>query len=112
MYEGSGEFNEEDLVKDERVLISITERCYVKRVNTEEFRAQHRGGRGVKGHATKDEDEVMTLVPARTKDIILFFSDRGKVYSEKAYRIPEAGRPLQRENREAVERWKRSTASV
>jgi DNA gyrase subunit A len=88
----SGELDEEDLVKDEAVLISITERGYVKRVSASTFRAQGRGGRGVKGHTTKDEDEVMILLPARTLDTILFFSDRGKVYSEKVYRIPDASR--------------------
>ncbi|MBT4533524.1 MAG: DNA gyrase subunit A [Chloroflexi bacterium] len=87
-----GEFNEEDLVKDEAVFISITQRGYIKRVVAEAFRAQGRGGKGVKGHATKEEDEVNIFMPARTKETILFFSNRGKVYSEKTYRIPEASR--------------------
>jgi DNA gyrase subunit A len=90
--EASEEFSEEDLVADEAVLISITERGYIKRVAAKAFRAQGRGGRGVKGHATRDEDEVLMLFPARTLDTILFFSDRGKVYSEKAYQIPDADR--------------------
>ncbi|KAA3645298.1 MAG: DNA gyrase subunit A [Chloroflexi bacterium] len=89
---GSSDLNEEDLVKDEAVLISITERGYVKRVSAKTFRAQGRGGRGVKGHETKDEDEVLLMLPARTLDTVLFFSDRGKVYSQKAYRLPDAGR--------------------
>jgi DNA gyrase subunit A len=88
----SGDFNDEDLVTDEAVLISITERGYVKRVVAKTYRSQRRGGRGVKGHTTRDEDEVLMLLPARTLDTILFFSDRGKVYSEKAYQIPDAGR--------------------
>jgi DNA gyrase subunit A len=88
----SADLNEDDLVRDEATLISITERGYVKRVGFETFRAQGRGGRGVKGHKTKEEDEVMILMPARTLHTILFFSDRGKVYSEKVHRIPEAGR--------------------
>jgi DNA gyrase subunit A len=58
----------------------------------ETYRSQKRGGIGVKGHSTRDEDEVMALIPARTLDTVLFFSDRGKVYSSKAYRIPEASR--------------------
>ncbi|MEK6221688.1 MAG: DNA gyrase subunit A [Chloroflexota bacterium] len=90
--EGSSEFNEADLVKDESVLISITQRGYIKRIPAQSFRAQARGGKGVKGHKTKDSDEVMILMPARTKETILFFSDRGKVYSEMAYRIPEGSR--------------------
>jgi DNA gyrase subunit A len=89
-FEGTGTLDEEDLVKDMPVLITITERGYVKRMDTKSFRTQGRGGRGVKGHETRDEDEIMMMLPARTKDTILFFSDRGKVYSQKAYRIPEA----------------------
>jgi DNA gyrase subunit A len=85
-------FNEEDLVPDEAVLISITERGYIKRVPSKAFRAQGLGGRGVTGHATKEEDEVLILLPARTLDTLLFFSDKGKVYSEKAYQIPDSDR--------------------
>ena len=88
----SGELNEEDLVKDEAVLISLTERGYIKRVAAATFRAQSRGGRGVKGHTTREEDEIIMTVPARSLNTILFFSDKGKVYSEKAYQIPDAGR--------------------
>jgi DNA gyrase subunit A len=87
--DASDELNEEDLVSDEAVLISITERGYIKRVSSKSFRAQGRGGRGVTGHAMKDEDEMLIMLPARTLDTILFFSDRGKVYSEKAYQIPD-----------------------
>lgn len=88
----SGDLSDEDLVADEAVLISITDRGYIKRVFAKTYRAQRRGGRGVKGHTTRDEDEVLMLIPARTLDTILFFSDRGKVYSEKTYQIPDAGR--------------------
>ncbi len=86
------DLREEDLVADQAVLVSLTQRGYVKRVAAQRFRAQGRGGRGVTGHATKEEDEVLFLFPARTLDTILFFSDRGKVYSEKAYQIPDADR--------------------
>ena len=88
--DASEEFSDEDLVPDEAVLISITERGYVKRVAATTYRRQHRGGRGVTGHQMRGEDEVMMLFPARSLDTILFFSDRGKVYSEKAYQIPDA----------------------
>jgi DNA gyrase subunit A len=91
-HEAKEDFEEEDLVVDEPVLISLTQRGYVKRVAAKSFRLQSRGGRGVTGHATKQEDEVMFLFPARTLDTILFFSDKGKVYSEKAYQIPDADR--------------------
>ena len=86
------EFREEDLVADEPVLISITERGYIKRVAATTYRRQRRGGRGVKGHRMRGEDEVNMLIPARSLDTILFFSDRGKVYSEKAYQMPDADR--------------------
>ena len=88
----SGDLNEEDLVEDESVLVTITERGYVKRVVATTFRTQGRGGRGVKGHTTKEQDEIMMMIPARTLDTLLFFSDKGKVYSEKTYQIPEASR--------------------
>ncbi|MFQ5616479.1 MAG: DNA gyrase subunit A, partial [Anaerolineales bacterium] len=88
----SGDLREEDLVTDEAVLISLTQRGYIKRVASKTFRAQGRGGRGVKGHTTRDEDEIAILIPARSLQTILFFSDRGKVYSEKTYEIPDASR--------------------
>ena len=66
--------------------------AYIKRVIAGTFKAQKRGGIGVKGHSMRDEDEIMALIPARTLNTVLFFSDRGKVYSSKAYRIPEASR--------------------
>ncbi len=86
------EFKEEDLVADESILISITQRGYIKRVSAGVYRTQMRGGRGVTGQAVKEEDEVLMLIPARTLNTMLFFSDKGKVYSEKAYQIPDAGR--------------------
>ena len=84
--------SESDLVPDEAVLISLTARGYVKRVAATAYRSQGAGGRGVTGHATKEEDEVLTLIPARSLDTMLFFSDHGKVYSEKVYQIPDADR--------------------
>ncbi|MBG7609504.1 MAG: DNA gyrase subunit A [Anaerolineae bacterium] len=86
------DLSDEDLIADEAVLISITDRGYVKRVGAKTYRAQRRGGRGVKGHATREEDEVLIMLPAHTHDTVLFFSNKGKVYSEKAYQIPDAGR--------------------
>jgi DNA gyrase subunit A len=90
--DASEEFSEEDLVADEAVLISITEQGYVKRVAATTYRRQGRGGRGVTGHSMRGEDEVLMLLPSRSLDAVLFFSDRGKVYSEKAYQIPDADR--------------------
>ncbi|MFZ6026625.1 MAG: DNA gyrase subunit A [Chloroflexota bacterium] len=85
-------FEVHELVHDESVLISITTRGYIKRVAAKAFKAQSRGGRGVTGHTTKGDDEVLTLLPARTLNTMLFFSDKGKVYSEKVYQIPDADR--------------------
>ena len=90
--EGTGDLSEEKLVADEAVLISITQKGYVKRVIAKTYKAQNRGGVGIKGHATKDEDLVLIMTPARTLDTVLFFSDRGKVYSERVFRIPDADR--------------------
>ena len=90
--EAKEELSDEDLVHDEAVLVSLTERGYIKRVSASAFRLQGRGGRGVTGHATKEEDEVLALLPARSLDSMLFFSDKGKVYSEKVYQIPDADR--------------------
>jgi len=90
--DASEEFREEDLVADEAVLITITEKGYIKRVAANAYKRQGRGGRGVTGHSVRGEDELMMLFPARSLDTILFFSDRGKVYSEKAYQIPDADR--------------------
>jgi DNA gyrase subunit A len=90
--EAHEELRIEDLVADEAVLISITQRGYIKRTIATAYRAQGRGGRGVNGQTMREEDEMLTLLPARTLHTILFFSDRGKVYSEKVYQIPDAGR--------------------
>jgi DNA gyrase subunit A len=84
--------SEADLVQDEAVLISLTERGYIKRVAASVFRSQSRGGRGVAGHIMKEEDTIVSLIPARSLDTMLFFSDRGKVYSEKVYQIPDSDR--------------------
>ncbi len=84
--------NEEDLVADESVLITLTKRGYIKRVNTHLYRVQNRGGRGVMGQGMREEDEVERIIPARTLHTVLFFSDKGKVYSQRVYQIPEAGR--------------------
>jgi len=90
--QGDAELGEEDLIADEEVLISITDRGYIKRVSLDVYRSQGRGGRGVIGVDTREEDEVLHFFPAHTLDTILFFSDQGKVYQKRAYEIPSAGR--------------------
>jgi DNA gyrase subunit A len=89
---GSADFNEADLVREEQVVISLTQRGYVKRVPARLYNAQRRGGKGVIGMQTKEEDILVELVAASSLDTLLFFSDKGKVYSEKAYGLPETGR--------------------
>jgi DNA gyrase subunit A len=92
LIDANEEFHEADLVKEEEVLISITERGYIKRVPSKTYRTQGRGGRGVTGMTTRDEDVVEFLFAAGTHDTILYFTDKGKVYSEKAYQVPDANR--------------------
>ncbi len=86
------DLSEEDLVADEPVLITLTQRGYIKRVSTKLYRTQNRGGRGVMGQGMREEDEVSLIISARTLQTVLFFSDKGKVYSQKAFQIPDAGR--------------------
>jgi DNA gyrase subunit A len=86
------QFNESDLIREEEVLISLTERGYIKRTPVEAYRSQRRGGKGVTGMATREEDTVEMIHPANSLDHVLFFTDQGKVYAERAYMIPEAAR--------------------
>ncbi|KMQ41045.1 DNA gyrase subunit A [Oenococcus oeni] len=83
---------DEDLIDEEEVLISLTHKGYIKRLSTSEFHTQNRGGRGVKGMNTHDDDFVEQLVSTSTHDTLLFFSDQGKVYKMKGYEVPEYGR--------------------
>jgi DNA gyrase subunit A len=89
---GSADFDEADLVREEQVVITLTQRGYVKRVPARLYNAQRRGGKGVIGMQTKDEDILQDLIAASSLDTLLFFSDKGKVYSEKTYGLPESGR--------------------
>jgi len=81
-----------DLIDREDVVISMTHLGYVKRIPVEEYRAQHRGGRGVTAHKTKEEDFVNKMFVCSTHDKVLFFSDKGKVFIANGYDIPEAQR--------------------
>ncbi|MFZ1793540.1 MAG: DNA gyrase subunit A, partial [Anaerolineae bacterium] len=85
-------FEDEELIPDKAVLISLTQKGYIKQTPVDQYKAQGRGGRGVSGMATKEADEVIFLESARTHDTVLFFSDKGKVYAIKGYQIPEAAR--------------------
>ena len=90
--DGAEELSIEDLVPDVDVLIALTHRGYIKRVAAKAYRAQKRGGRGVQGMATREEDVVEVIFATRTLHHILFFSDKGKVYHVRAYEVPEADR--------------------
>jgi len=89
---GESDLSEADLVPQEDVFITLTERGYIKRVKTEVYRAQRRGGRGIIGARTRDEDELQDLFMASTRDRLLFFTDRGRVYQLPAWHVPESGR--------------------
>ncbi|HAP4925841.1 TPA: DNA gyrase subunit A [Enterococcus faecalis] len=83
---------DEDLIEEEEVVITLTNNGYIKRMANSEFRAQRRGGRGVQGMGVHDDDFVKNLVSCSTHDTLLFFTNTGKVYRAKGYEIPEYGR--------------------
>lgn len=90
--EAEAEFAEEELIADEDIVVTLTHYGYIKRLPMTTYRSQRRGGRGVTGMGTKEEDFVEHLLVATTHSNILFFTSRGKVYRLKGYEIPEAGR--------------------
>ena len=83
---------DEDLIEVENVVITLSHNGYMKRMANSEFKTQNRGGRGVKGMVTNDDDFVETVLSTSTHDLLLFFTNKGKVYKAKAYEIPEFGR--------------------
>ena len=87
-----GEFEEEDLIKDEETIISLTHFGYIKRVPLDTYRSQKRGGKGITGLTTREEDFVKQIFKASTHDTILFFSNKGKMYRLRGFDIPEGGR--------------------
>jgi DNA gyrase subunit A len=90
--DAEGVLDEEDLVPDQEVLISLTQRGYIKRVPATTYIRQRRGGRGITGAGTRTTDVVEHLLLANTLDGLLFFTDKGKVYHERAYQVPDVGR--------------------
>ena len=87
-----GEFNVEDLIKDEQTVVALTHFGYIKRMPIDTYKSQRRGGKGITGIATREEDFVKQIFTASTHDTILFFSNKGKLYRLRGYEIPEAGR--------------------
>ena len=86
------EFSEEDLIPHQRVVVTLSNRGFVKRVPSLSYRAQHRGGHGIQAHPTREEDAVRLLVVADTHDRLFFFTNRGKVFSLKCHEIPDSSR--------------------
>lgn len=85
-----GDIDIEDLIEKEDVVISLTHGGYIKRMPVDEYKSQHRGGKGVVGHKTKEEDFVESIFVSNTHDEIMCFSNKGRVYTLKGYEIPEA----------------------
>ncbi len=88
----TSDFTDEDLIPDENTVIAMTHLGYIKRMTIDNFKTQNRGGRGIKGMQTIDEDYIEDLFMTTTHFTLLFFTNRGRMYKLKAYEIPEAGR--------------------
>ena len=87
-----GEFNEEDLIKEEQMVVALTHFGYIKRMPIDTYKSQRRGGKGISGISTREEDFVKQIFTTSTHDTVLFFSNKGKLYRLRGYEIPEAGR--------------------
>ncbi|CAA9565598.1 MAG: DNA gyrase subunit A [uncultured Thermomicrobiales bacterium] len=90
--EGDGEISDEDLIPEINVLLTLTNKGYVKRLPDDTYRTQHRGGRGVSGLTMREEDDVQHIISCNTMDTLLFFTNQGRCYSLKAHEIPDASR--------------------
>ncbi|MFU0569923.1 DNA gyrase subunit A [Gardnerella vaginalis] len=88
----SGEMNVEDLIAEENVVVTVTRAGYIKRTKADEYRAQHRGGKGIKGAKLREDDVVDHFFLTSTHNWLLFFTNRGRVYRIKAYELPEGSR--------------------
>ncbi len=88
----AGEIDVEDLIKEEQTVVALTHFGYIKRMPVDTYRSQKRGGKGISGMTTREEDFVKKIFTASTHDTILFFSNKGKMYRLRGYEIPEAGR--------------------
>ena len=87
-----GEIDVEDLIKEEQTVVTLTHFGYIKRMPIDTYKSQRRGGKGITGLSTREEDFVKQIFTASTHDMILFFSNKGKLYRLRGYEIPEAGR--------------------
>ena len=89
---GIGEFSQEDLIPNESAIITLTDDGYIKRMNPDVYRVQKRGGKGVIGAVTKEEDRIDKVASIETHDDLMFFTNTGKIFQTKAYEIPESSR--------------------
>lgn len=87
-----GEINEEDLIPNEPTIVTYTESGYIKRLNADTYRVQRRGGKGVTGMKTKEDDPISAILAANTHDTLLMFTNTGRVFSARVYEIPEGSR--------------------
>lgn len=111
----ASEFRDEDLIPNEEVVVTLTERGYIKRLPSSTYRAQRRGGRGVTGMVTREDDAVRHLLVSHTHDSLLFFTDRGRVFQLKVYELPDVSRTAKGEhliNMISIEQRERITAIV
>lgn len=92
MKNGIGEFRQEDLIPNEEAIVTLTDDGYIKRMNPAVYRVQKRGGKGVIGATTKEEDKIAKVLTIATHDNLMFFTDTGKIFQTKAYEIPESSR--------------------
>ncbi len=111
----AGDFRDEDLIPNEEAVVTLTEKGYIKRLPSNTYRAQRRGGRGVTGMATREDDTVRQLLVSHTHDSLLFFTDRGRVFQLRTYELPDVSRTAKGEhliNMISIEQRERVTAIV
>jgi DNA gyrase subunit A len=110
-----GNFKDEDLIPNEEVVVTLTEKGYIKRLPSNTYRAQRRGGRGITGMVTREDDTVRHLLVTHTHDNLLLFTDRGRVFQLRVYELPDVSRTAKGEhviNMISIEQRERITAIV
>lgn len=111
----ASDFRDEDLIANEEVVVTLTEKGYIKRLPSNTYRAQRRGGRGITGMATREDDAVRQLMVAHSHDSLLFFTDRGRVFQLRVFELPDTSRTAKGEhiiNLINIEQRERVTAVV
>lgn len=111
----AGDFSDEDLIANEEMVVTLTDKGYIKRLPSSTYRAQRRGGRGITGMATREDDTVRHLLVTHSHDSLLFFTDRGRVFQLRVYELPDVSRTAKGEhiiNLISIEQRERVTAVV